>query len=131
MLRPARWGMAMSYIEFRNVVKEYRTGETAVTEKFAKDTGLGIGDTVRLNTGADSHLTRAAFTITGIAVDPTDVDNPFGSVSYRSAESGMDRAFILPEAEDSDVYTAAVLRIDAPGSMRNWCAASGRISRTR
>ena len=88
------------------------SGETAVTEKFAKDTGLGIGDTVRLNTGADSHLTRAAFTITGIAVDPTDVDNPFGSVSYRSAESGMDRAFILPEAEDSDVYTAAVLRID-------------------
>ena len=88
------------------------SGETAVTEKFAKDTGLGIGDTVRLNTGADSHLTRAAFTITGIAVDPTDVDNPFGSVSYRSAESGTDRAFILPEAEDSDVYTAAVLRID-------------------
>lgn len=54
---------------------------------------------------------ESEFTITGIVIDPTRMDNPFSSVSYRKNANDKIRAFILENAVDSDIYTSINLRL--------------------
>ena len=84
--------------------------EAAITEKCSHDTGAAVGDRIRIpEPDEDTHILKKEFTVTGIVVDVTDVNNPFGSVSYRSSTTDPDTAFVLPAAVDADYYTAVAL----------------------
>ena len=84
--------------------------EIAVTEKCSQDIGAAVGDRIRIpEPDEDTHILQKEFTVTGIVVDVTDVNNPFGSVSYRSSTTDPDTAFVLSAAVDADYYTAVAL----------------------
>jgi len=94
--------------------------EALLTEKTVKDSGLSIGDQFTVSKTNTSDTTESSpspafsvttFTICGIVTDPTDMDNPFGQVSYRSSQSSSDRIFVEPEAVDGDIYTSVVISL--------------------
>lgn len=59
------------------------------------------------------------YTITGVVVDPLDINNPQGAVSFRVSSMDDYTFFILPEAVESDVYTAVYLTL--AGSEEMFC----------
>ena len=96
--------------------------ETIVSQRFVRDTGLGVGDTFTIteNTAeeedaeedeeeADFLVTR--FTITGVFTDVRDVNNPYGATAYRGGMDITPLAYVLPEAAAPDVYTSVVLTV--------------------
>ena len=97
--------------------------EALLTEKTAKDSGLSVGDHFTASavddtdsSGSSPTLSVTSFTVCGIVTDPTDMDNPFGQVSYRSSQSSSDKIFVEPEAVDGSIYTSVVIRLkDAEG----------------
>jgi putative ABC transport system permease protein len=70
-----------------------------------------------VTTTQTSALKGSEFTITGIVIDPTRMDNPFSSVSYRKNANDKIRAFILEDAVDSDIYTSINLRLTGAGKL--------------
>lgn len=87
--------------------------EIAVTEKFVKETGKAVGDTLTIEE-KDETLTfsNKTFRITAVVTDAADVNNPNGSVSFRVSESADYTFFVVSEAVDSDIstpYTAVYL----------------------
>lgn len=85
--------------------------EIAATQKFMRDCNAEVGDTITLTQDSTDSFTGQSFTITGIVTDPTNVDNPFGSVSYRTDSSSSDTLFILKDAVKADYYTSVVLTV--------------------
>ncbi len=92
--------------------------EALLTEKTAKNNGLSIGDsfTVSATEDTDSSSSSPALLVTkfkvcGIVTDPTDVDNPFGQVSYRSSQSSSDKVFVKPNAVSGSIYTSVVIEL--------------------
>ena len=155
-------------------------GETVITQLFASDTGLGVGDTFTVLIGEDeeedeedadgedseeesgdvqdgdsdaqdesagetedddadeddddddisldfeleddtdsSYVVQTEYTITGIVIDVTDVDNPLETSSFRTVTTANARFFVLPEAVDNEIYTAVYLIVD--GAAQLWC----------
>lgn len=91
------------------------SGEVAVSQKFAKDTGLKKGDSFTVTAGDETpalHATR--FTITGVVTDPTDTDNPFSAVSYRTDASSGETIFMRKSDVDMSVFTA--VSVEAEGA---------------
>lgn len=88
--------------------------DTATDEKDAlDDISIDTGET-------DENVFRVSlFTIVGSVTDVRDIDNPFGSVSYRTSTTDSDKAFILPEDADNDVYTSVILTLD--GTRELYC----------
>lgn len=89
------------------------TGRFGDTDSSDSETdGEDVSD-FSFDTEEDTNVFRvSAFTIVGSVTDVRDIDNPFGSVSYRTSTTDSDKAFILAEDVDSDVYTSAVLTLD-------------------
>ena len=92
--------------------------EALLTEKTAKNNGLSIGDsfTVSATEDTDSSSSSPALLVTkfkvcGIVTDPTDVDNPFGQVSYRNSQSSSDKVFVKPNAVSGSIYTSVVIEL--------------------
>ena len=92
--------------------------EALLTEKTAKNNGPSIGDsfTVSATEDTDSSSSSPALLVTkfkvcGIVTDPTDVDNPFGQVSYRSSQSSSDKVFVKPNAVSGSIYTSVVIEL--------------------
>lgn len=95
--------------------------EAAVTQKFLDDAGLEVGDTFLIEEepeegekGRESEsptFSNTIFTITGIVIDVTNVDNPSGSTSFRSGTLSEDVVFILPQAAETEVYTGIYLTL--------------------
>ena len=98
-----------------------KANECVVTEKFTEDTGLVIGDVLTIQEDLDpgdedSNPEEPSFpvteyTITGIVVDVTDVDNPSGPTSYRSSTIKDLTVLILPGAVETDVYTSVLVQV--------------------
>lgn len=114
-----------------------KRGEAAVSSRFLKESGLKVGDTFTVSEDtqdpvvtidlseddgdnesgkdqADPVLNTHTFLITAQALDPTSVNNPDGSVSYRDAGAGSYTVYIAQDnialSEDT-VYMAALLHI--------------------
>lgn len=102
--------------------------EIAVTQKYLQNTGKRVGASIvieeSLETANDSKedallepaaetpsFPNTTYTISGVVIDPTDVNSPDGAVAFRSAVASDYTFFVLPVAVDSEVYTAVYLTL--------------------
>lgn len=101
--------------------------EIAVSENFAADTGLSAGDTLSLTLEEGSALRLHRFTITGIVVDPGQLNQPDGAASFRSVSEADYTFFILADAVDSDIYTAVYLIVEDAAALNCYSDAYQRL----
>lgn len=90
--------------------------EIAVTQAYLHATGKRIGDTVSvsendLEDGEDPILKNTEYKITGEVLDPFDVNNKDGHVSFRSTATTKYTFFVTLDAVDSDIYTAIYVSV--------------------
>lgn len=87
--------------------------EVAVTESYLADTGKQIGDTLNFDEEEDSDVfPDGVYTITAEVLNPMDVNNREGSVSFRSTSSTDYTIFVPAKAADTEVYTAIYLSLE-------------------
>lgn len=91
--------------------------EIAVTQTYLKETGKQIGDTLfieetDLEEDEDPAFKNTEYTITAEVLNPFDVNNKDGSVSFRSTATASYTFFVSSEAVASDIYTAAYVRVE-------------------
>ena len=100
-----------------------QVNEVAITEKFSRASGLEVGDTflVREDLKEEEETTfkKEEFQVSAIIIDPLDVNNAGGSLSFRTSSMDEDTAYVLPEVIDSDIYTAIYIALD--GSRELFC----------
>ena len=90
--------------------------EIAVTGSYLQAAGKTVGDTLTfseedLEEEEDSVFRSGEYTITGEVLNPFDVNNPRGSVSFRAAATA-DYTFFIPDtAVDTDVYTSVYVSV--------------------
>ena len=98
----------------------HEDNEVLATDKFLYDTGLKVGDTFTIEEDLeeDEEPTFAIteYVITGSATDVRDINNPFGSVSFRNTP-GTDVVFITRDAVNSDIYTGVSLTISGTSEL--------------
>lgn len=88
--------------------------EIAVTQKYLDDTGKSLGDTVEIGPAAsDSEevFTRQAYIIVGVVIDPMDVNNSSGTMSFRSSGASDYTFFVPRSAVVGDTFTAVYVKI--------------------
>ena len=104
--------------------------EIAVTQRYLKDSGLSIGDTVTfhgaddeadaekdegldaLDSGSTEVFERHDYTIVGCA-RPMDVNAGEGTMSFRSSGGSQYSFFVVPECATAEAYTVAYLTVEA------------------
>lgn len=92
-----------------------KADEIAVTENFLLATGKEIGATVVLDEEeeeANPNFKLTEYTITGVVIDPMDVNSQDEMMAFRSDSSTDYTFFVLPEAVESDIYTAVYLTVE-------------------
>ena len=98
--------------------------EVAVTEKYLKDSGKQIGDTLEFEdaeqddpTGLSDEPSTGAipggtYTIVGTVVDPANITQPDGPVAFRASTSSDYTFFVSSSAvQDDATYTIAYLAV--------------------
>lgn len=88
-----------------------KENQIVVTRKFQLETGKGIGNEISLDEEPES-LKNSVYEITGIIVDVMDINSTEGSMAFRSTATTDYVGYVIPEAADYDVYTAAYLMIE-------------------
>ena len=112
-----------------------KADEIAVTQKYMKETGKSLGDTLTIeedlapaepkdNAGdtdewaADFEdetenpaFANTTYKITGVVLDPMDISNNEGASAFRSASTTDFTFFITPEAVNSHIFTAVYLTL--------------------
>lgn len=92
-----------------------KANEAAVTEKFAKEAGLWIGDILSISEeaeeGEEASFLQTEFEISAIITDVLDINNANGSVAFRTSAVEEDTVYILPEAVNSEIYTVVYLTL--------------------
>ena len=99
-----------------------RADEIAVTENFLLATGKQLGDTVVIDEEEEEvdedseeapspNFLITEYTITGIVTDPMNVNSQDEMMAFRSNSTIDYTFFVLPEAVESDVYTAVYLTV--------------------
>lgn len=97
--------------------------EIAVTEAFIADTGSAIGDRITIEEDLDTEAEEepsflcTTYTITAIVVNPADINNAKGAVVFRASSTDEYAFFVVPEAVESEIYTAIYLRLDGAKDM--------------
>ena len=91
--------------------------EIAVNGSYLIDTGKKVGDTLTffeedLEEEEEAVFRPGEYTITAEVLNPFDVNNPEGSVSFRAAASAAYTFFVLPEAADTEIYTAVYVSVE-------------------
>lgn len=93
-----------------------KVNEVALTEKFAKAAGLKVGDVFQikeeLEEDEEATFVQQEFQVSAIIIDALDVNNSSGSLSFRSSSMDEDVIYILPEAVDTDIYTAIYILLN-------------------
>ena len=110
-------------------------GEVAVTERYLKDSGLSIGDTVSfrgddasdasddvgekdegldaLDSGSAEVFERGEYTIVGSVLDPMEINAGEGTMSFRSSGGSQYSFFVVDdEVIDPSVYTVAYVMVE-------------------
>lgn len=82
------------------------TKEVAVSEKFLRNSGKNIGDTITFSDDKDSRLKYNTFTISGVILDAMNISVDEGATSFRSTSNVDDTFYVQLEAFDYDVYTS-------------------------
>ena len=90
-------------------------------QKFLDDSGAELGDRFAIEETLEEGdkdtdpeeptFANTEFTICGIIVDVSDVDNPAGATSFRSGTTKNTTVYILPEAADYDIYTGIYITL--------------------
>lgn len=91
--------------------------EIAVNGSYLIDTGKKVGDMLTffeedLEEEEEAVFRPGEYTITAEVLNPFDVNNPEGSVSFRAAASAAYTFFVLPEAADTEIYTAVYVSVE-------------------
>lgn len=106
-------------------------GEVAVTQRYLKDSGLSIGDTVSfhgddsdddaekdegldaLDSGSTEVFERGEYTIVGSVLDPMEINAGEGTMSFRSSGGSQYSFFVVAdEVIDPSVYTVAYVMVE-------------------
>lgn len=93
--------------------------EVIVSQRFVRDTGLGIGDTFTIEEQTDEeddeetdpYFLVTGYTITGVYTDVRNVNNPLGATAFRGGLNVTPHAYVRPQAVSTDVYTAVVVTV--------------------
>ncbi|MGN0710067.1 MAG: ABC transporter permease [Anaerovoracaceae bacterium] len=108
-------GMDEPYLTDGRMPKE--PDEAAVTEHFLEESGLEIGDSFYIN---DTYFFRnGKYRITGVVTDPRQMDNPSGSVAYRTTDEDADQAFVT-ESLVKRTYTAIDIRVSGADGLNTF-----------
>lgn len=95
--------------------------EIAVTIRFAEDTGVEIGDRIaieeELEEGEAPNFLYTEYKVVAVVIDPMDLNNSGGAVSFRASSTEDYTIFVRPEAVESDVYTAVYLTLSGAREM--------------
>lgn len=95
--------------------------DVAVTIRFAEDTGAQLGDIItieeELEDEEEANFLYTEYKICAIVVDPMDINNSGGAVSFRSSSTEDYTIFVRPEAVESDVYTAVYMTLSGAREM--------------
>lgn len=100
-----------------------RADEIAVTQVFVTDTGCALGDEItvveKLDEEAEEepNFPHTTYRITGVVLDPTDINNAEGAVIFRTSSTDEYALFVVPEAVESDIYTSVYLSLDGAREM--------------
>lgn len=89
-------------------------GEVAVTGGYLKDSGASIGDTLTIEDAEDEAnevFERRDYTIVGAVIDPMEVNNAEGSMSFRAASSSDYAFFVTQDDVVADTFTVAYVRL--------------------
>ena len=89
-------------------------GEVAVTRGYLKDSGASIGDTLTIEDAEDEAnevFERRDYTIVGAVIDPMEVNNAEGSMSFRAASSSDYAFFLTQDDVVADTFTVAYVRL--------------------
>lgn len=112
-----------------------KADEIAVTQKYMKDTGKALGDSLTfeedlaaaepVDSAGDTDewaadfedeaeaptFANTTYKITGVVLDPMDISNNEGASAFRSASTTDFTFFVTPGAVSSDVFTAVYLTL--------------------
>lgn len=88
-----------------------KENEIVIVNHFQSQTGKGVGDEIVLDEVPD-NLKHDTYTISGIIVDAMDINSAEGSMAFRSTATTDYVGYVIPEAADSDIYTAAYLMVE-------------------
>ncbi len=96
--------------------------EIAVTESYLLDTGKQVGDTLTFTVeetddDEDPVFAEVEYTITAEVLDPFDVNNREGSVSFRASASEEYTFFVPASAADTEIYTAVYLTVEGADAL--------------
>lgn len=89
-------------------------GEVAVTAGYLKDSGKSIGDTLQLEAAEDENnevFERCDYTVVGTVIDPMEVNNAEGSMSFRAASSSDYAFFVTSDNVTAETFTVAYVRL--------------------
>ena len=108
-------GISMPYIQEGKLPE--KANEIAVTENFLQVTGKQLGDVVTLDEEEsevsgeinEPNFLITEYTITGIVIDPMNVNSQDDIMAFRSNSNTDYTFFVLPEAVESEVYSAVYL----------------------
>lgn len=101
-------------------------GEVAVTAGYLKDSGKAIGDTLQLEAAEDENnevFERRDYTVVGTVIDPMEVNNAEGSMSFRAASSSDYAFFVTADNVTADTFTVAYVRL--AGASELLCYSAG------
>lgn len=93
--------------------------EIAITERFAQEADLSIGDTCSFEPQTDtttnaslSVFSARSYRVVGIVLNPADVSAPGGSMSWRSSSEPSYAAYLSPAAvRNKDIFTTCYLQV--------------------
>ena len=106
------WGLNMPYLVEGELPDA--PGEIAVTRGYLTDSGARIGDALSFEAAEDETaevFERRDYTIVGAVIDPMEVNNAEGSMSFRAASSSDYAFFVTQDDVVSDTFTVAYVRL--------------------
>ncbi|RGB63871.1 MULTISPECIES: FtsX-like permease family protein [unclassified Amedibacterium] len=95
------------------------TKEIAVSEKFLRNSGKKIGDTITFSDD-DSKLKYQTFTICGVILDAMNISVDEGATSFRSTSNVDDTFYVQLDAFDYDVYTSLYMTLKGSKDSRSY-----------
>lgn len=88
-----------------------KANEIAITKSYFLETGKSVGDVIKLQEKPELFV-EESYVITGMIIDPLDVNSSEGSMGFRSTATTDYVGYVPETAADSDVYTAVYLRLE-------------------